>query len=97
MWNCETFANMVRVGKGRVPKNPVKSLVFCQTGGSGGHLKPNSRTILGHPRRVLHLVPSPHAITKAFNVMSYIGPSAPLISDFGRFGAKVNLYNRTKN
>ena len=40
------------------------------------------KTILGHPKHVLHLVPSPNAIAQAFNViMQCIGPSAPLISD----------------
>ena len=48
------------------------------------------RTILGHPKHVLHLVLSPNAIAKAFNVMQCIGPSAPLISDFGLFWANVN-------
>ena len=28
-----------------------------------------SGTILGHPKHVLHFVPSPNAIAKAFNVM----------------------------
>ena len=46
----------------------------------GGHPEPNSilkkkifqgppRTILGHSKHVLHLVLSPKAIAKAFNVM----------------------------
>ena len=48
----------------------------------GGHPKPNyifgrkkkvfqgpHRTIIGHPKHVLHLVPSPNAIAKAFNLM----------------------------
>ena len=48
------------------------------------------RTILGHPKHVLHLVLSPNAIAKAFNVMQCIGLSAPLISDFGLFWANVN-------
>ena len=30
---------------------------------------------------------SPNALAKAFNVMQCIGPSAPLISDFGLFWA----------
>ena len=75
----------------------------------GGHPEPNSifeeekkvlkgphRTILGHPQHVLHLVLSPNAIAKAFNVMQCIGLSAPLISDFGLFWANVNWYNRGK-
>ena len=58
----------------------------------GGHPEPNSifeeekkvlkgphRTILGHPQHVLHLVLSPNAIAKAFNVMLCIGLIAPLI------------------
>ena len=51
-----------------------KSLVICQTGGGGGgHPEPNSifeksvfqgphRTILGQPKHVLQLVPSPNAL-----------------------------------
>ena len=54
------------------------------------------RTILGHPKHVLHLVLSPNAIAKAFNVMQCIGLSAPLISDFGLFWANVNWFNRSK-
>ena len=48
--------------------------------GGGGHPEPNSifekkvfqgphRTILGHPKHVLHLVPSPNAIAKAVSVL----------------------------
>ena len=54
------------------------------------------RIILGPPKHVLQMVPSPNAFAKAFNVMWCIGPSAPLISDFGLFWANVNWYNRSK-
>ena len=83
-------------------KNAEKSGDLPNLG--GGHPEPNSifekkvkkvfqgphRTILGHPKHVLHLVLSPNAIAKAFNVMQCIGLSAPLISDFGLFWANVN-------
>ena len=61
-------------------KKMRKSLVIHQTGW-GGHPEPNfifeekkflqgpHRTILGHHKHVLHLVPSPNAIAKAFYVM----------------------------
>ena len=62
---------------GKVAK---KSLFFCQT--LRGGVTPNQtlffkkkvfqgphRTILGHPKHVLHLIPSPNAIAKALNVM----------------------------
>ena len=63
---------------------------------SKGRFQGAHRTILGHPKHVLHLVLSPNAIAKAFNVMQCIGLSAPLISDFGLFWANVKLYNRSK-
>ena len=44
-----------------------------------------NRTILGHPK-LLHLVLSPNAIAKAFNVMQCIGLSAPLIQILAYFG-----------
>ena len=64
---------------GRLHKKfQVKSVVFCQTGG----VTPNQtlfwqqqkihgphRTILGQPKHVFHLVPSPNVIAKAFNVI----------------------------
>ena len=70
-----------------------KSVVIYQMG--GGHPEPNSiferekkvffqgphRTILGHPKHVLHLV---------LSLMRCIGLSDPLISDFGLFWPNVN-------
>ena len=86
--------------KGRLPKNSREK----------SDLLPNSffeegkkvfqgphRTILGNPKHVLHLVPSPNASAKAFNVMLIYWSQCPLISDFGLFWPNVNWYNRSRN
>ena len=44
--------------------HPESNSIFEKKVFQGPH-----RTILGHPKHVLHLVPSPNAIAKAFNVM----------------------------
>ena len=62
--NLKTKTTITTPVKGRVPKNVVKSVVFCQTRG-GGHYEPNSNcqtklfqgphgTILGYLKHVLH-------------------------------------------
>ena len=75
-----------KVREGFKEKNLVKSLVIHQTGGEGHH-EPNSifekrevffqgphRTILGHPKHVLHLVLSFNAIEKVAAAGFLLGP-----------------------
>ena len=60
--NAKKSGDLPNLGGGVTPNQTLflKKKKFFQ----GPH-----RTILGHPKHVLHLVPSPNAIAKAFNVM----------------------------
>ena len=106
LWNNISKCSSI-IREGFTKKKCGKVWWFTKPGGRGSPrtrlyfwkkkvLQGPHRTILGHPKHVLHLVLSPNDIAKAFNVMQCIGLSAPLISDFGLFWANVNWYNRSK-
>ena len=65
--NCALLTNQ----GGGVKKRRTKGLYFGKV-----FFQWAFRIILGPPKHVLHLVPSPNAIAKAFNVMLCIGPSS---------------------
>ena len=75
---CDEKSPTMKNNKGRGPrKKIVKSLVFCQTGGSRRVVKSQTSILekyffsehvesdLGPQKHVFHLVPSPNAIAKA--------------------------------
>ena len=76
-------------GKREFPLTPVLHLVPSKNQFTFAQNRPKS-DISGALGPIHNITLKAFAMAKAFNVMLCIGPSAPLISDFGLFWANVN-------